>query len=149
MLCLINYPASPMKASIYSCHILVPLKKMFFFSIAYLKEQCYFHRFSRYINYYLTFKPTITTKFYYRNFMLDKDGSEDFIEDIMEELVDSTMDKIYDIYIDKQLLPFTVTMAKDAILQIIDVSLLSYPSMYQTRNREYLLYTQSLFNWVM
>lgn len=54
------------------------------------------------------------------NFMLDKDGSEDFIEDIMEELVDSTMDKIYDIYIDKQLLPFTVTMAKDAILQIID-----------------------------
>lgn len=54
--------------------------------------------------------------------MLDKDGSEDFIEDIMEELVDTTMDKIYDIYIDKQLLPFTVTMAKDAILQIIDVS---------------------------
>lgn len=91
----------------------------------------------------------ITTKFCYRNFMLDKDGSEDFIEDIMEELVDSTMDKIYDIYIDKQLLPFTVTMAKDAILQIIDVSLLSYHSRYQTRNGEYLLYTQSLLNWVM
>lgn len=65
--------------------------------------------------------------------MLDKDGSEDFIEDIMEELVDSTMDKIYDIYIDKQLLPFTVTMAKDAILQIIDVSLLSYHSMYSNQ----------------
>lgn len=58
----------------------------------------------------------------HRNFMLDKDGAEDFIEDIMEELVDTTMDKIYDIYLDKQLLPFTVTMAKDAILQIIDVS---------------------------
>ncbi|XP_062614242.1 uncharacterized protein C2orf81 homolog [Saccostrea cucullata] len=54
------------------------------------------------------------------NFMLDKDGAEDFIEDIMEEVVETTMEKIYDIYIDKQLLPFTVTMAKDAILQIID-----------------------------
>jgi hypothetical protein len=58
--------------------------------------------------------------------MLDKDGTEDFIEDVMEELVDTTMEKIYDIYIDKQLLPFTVTMAKDAILQIIDVRFNGY-----------------------
>lgn len=70
--------------------------------------------------------------------MLDKDGSEDFIEDIMEELVDTTMDKIYDIYIDKQLLPFTVTMAKDAILQIIDVSFIGLSFIgYQTGNQEY------------
>lgn len=68
--------------------------------------------------------------------MLDKDGSEDFIEDIMEELVDTTMDKIYDIYIDKQLLPFTVTMAKDAILQIIDVSFIYWLIIYKVSNWE-------------
>lgn len=90
------------------------------------------------IHYYSISLPTIATKFYYRNFMLDKDGSEDFIEDIMEELVDTTMDKIYDIYIDKQLLPFTVTMAKDAILQIIDVSFIGLSFIrYQTGNQEY------------
>lgn len=90
------------------------------------------------IHYYLIPLPTIATKFYYRNFMLDKDGSEDFIEDIMEELVDTTMDKIYDIYIDKQLLPFTVTMAKDAILQIIDVSFIGLSFIrYQNGNQEY------------
>lgn len=90
------------------------------------------------IHYYLISLPTTATKFYYRNFMLDKDGSEDFIEDIMEELVDTTMDKIYDIYVDKQLLPFTVTMAKDAILQIIDVSFIGLSFIrYQTGNQEY------------
>lgn len=53
--------------------------------------------------------------------MLDKDGAEDFIEDIVEEIVDTSLDKIYKLYLDRQLLPFTVTMAKDAILQVIEV----------------------------
>ncbi|XP_071107367.1 uncharacterized protein C2orf81 homolog isoform X2 [Haliotis cracherodii] len=54
------------------------------------------------------------------NIMLDKDGTEDFILDLVDEVVDSTMDTIYKTYIDKQLLPFTISQAKDAILQIID-----------------------------
>ncbi|XP_067671114.1 uncharacterized protein C2orf81 homolog isoform X1 [Haliotis asinina] len=54
------------------------------------------------------------------NIMLDKDGTEDFILDIVDEVVDSTMDMIYKSYIEKQLLPFTISQAKDAILQIID-----------------------------
>lgn len=53
--------------------------------------------------------------------MLEKDGSEDFIEDIVDEIIDTSMDKIYKLYLEKQLLPFTVTMAKDAILQVIEV----------------------------
>lgn len=57
--------------------------------------------------------------------MLDKDGTEDFILDLVDEVVDSTMDTIYKTYIDKQLLPFTISQAKDAILQIIDVSFIS------------------------
>ncbi|XP_076072554.1 uncharacterized protein LOC143044426 isoform X1 [Mytilus galloprovincialis] len=57
--------------------------------------------------------------------MLDKDGAEDFIEDIVEEIVDTSLDKIYKLYLDRQLLPFTVTMAKDAILQVIEWQFLS------------------------
>lgn len=53
--------------------------------------------------------------------MLEKDGSEEFIEDIVDEIIDTSMDKIYKLYLEKQLLPFTVTMAKDAILQVIEV----------------------------
>jgi len=66
--------------------------------------------------------------------MVDKDNSEDFIEDIIEELVDTTIGTIYDNYIDRQLLPFTVTMAKDAILQIIEViNCHIYPSLEESR----------------
>ncbi|XP_060071777.1 uncharacterized protein C2orf81 homolog [Ylistrum balloti] len=58
-------------------------------------------------------------------FMVEKDGSEEFVEDIIDELVDNTLDVIYDNYVGQQLLPFTVTMAKDAILQIIEWQFLS------------------------
>lgn len=55
--------------------------------------------------------------------MTEKDGSEEFIEDILESLIDAVSDKITINYQERQLLPFTVTMAKDAILQVIEVSL--------------------------
>ncbi|XP_069125384.1 uncharacterized protein [Argopecten irradians] len=58
-------------------------------------------------------------------FMVEKDGSEEFVEDIIDELVDNTLDVIYNNYIGQQLLPFNVTMAKDAILQIIEWQFLS------------------------
>jgi hypothetical protein len=58
-----------------------------------------------------------------RNWMLDKDGSDEFVEDIVDEIIDISLDKIYKLYLERQLLPFTVTMAKDAILQVIEVNL--------------------------
>lgn len=53
--------------------------------------------------------------------MIDRDIAEDFIHDIVDEILGSTGDTIYQLYIEKQLLPFTITQAKDAILQIIEV----------------------------
>lgn len=54
------------------------------------------------------------------NAMLDRDSSEEFVQEIMDEIVLYTMDEIYKKYIDRQLLPFTIAQAKDAILQIIE-----------------------------
>lgn len=59
------------------------------------------------------------------SFMMEKDDSEEFVEKIMDEILDETMNKIDILYREKQLLPFTVTMAKDAILQIIEWQFLS------------------------
>ena len=53
--------------------------------------------------------------------MLERDNAEDFIHDIVDEMLGNTMDGIFKIYIERQLLPFTITQAKDAILQIIEV----------------------------
>ena len=53
--------------------------------------------------------------------MLDKEDGEDFIVDIVGNIVDSALNVIYDNYIQKQLYPYTVTQARDAILQIIEV----------------------------
>lgn len=54
------------------------------------------------------------------NAMVERDSSEDFILDIVDEVMGNTMDGIYKVYIDQQLLPFTISQAKDAILQIIE-----------------------------
>ncbi|KAK3089198.1 hypothetical protein FSP39_001674 [Pinctada imbricata] len=59
------------------------------------------------------------------SFMLDKDSSEDVVDKIMEDLVDTTMDNIYKLYTERQLLPFTVSQAKDAILSIVEWQFLS------------------------
>ena len=57
----------------------------------------------------------------FRNLMLDHDGSEDFIEDIVDDLIGLSLDKCFQLYLERQLLPFTVTQAKDYILSIIEV----------------------------
>eukprot|EP00916_Digyalum_oweni_P013501 GHVL01022181.1.p1 GENE.GHVL01022181.1~~GHVL01022181.1.p1 ORF type:complete len:460 (+),score=89.71 GHVL01022181.1:226-1605(+) len=54
------------------------------------------------------------------NIMIDRDNSEEFIFDIVDEVVNGTMDSIYKMYIETQVLPFTLQEAKDAILQIIE-----------------------------
>ena len=53
--------------------------------------------------------------------MLDNDGSEEFIEDIVDSLIGQSLDKCFQLYIERQLLPFTVTEAKDYILSIVEV----------------------------
>lgn len=54
--------------------------------------------------------------------MLDHDDSDDFVADILEEWYSSVEKIIYDNYIQRQLVPYTVNQARDAILQIIEVS---------------------------
>lgn len=54
------------------------------------------------------------------NFMVDRDGGDDFVTDIVDELMDYAMSAIYDKYIESQLLPFTITQARDAITEIIE-----------------------------
>lgn len=53
--------------------------------------------------------------------MVERDGGDDFVMDIMDDLMDQTMKAIYEKYIDRQLLPFTISQAKDAIIEIIEV----------------------------
>ncbi|XP_077998981.1 uncharacterized protein LOC144451936 [Glandiceps talaboti] len=52
--------------------------------------------------------------------LLEREEGEEFIVDMVEEIVDSAMTVIYDNYIQRQLFPYTITQAKDAILQIIE-----------------------------
>ena len=55
--------------------------------------------------------------------MLELDDGEDFIGEVIDEIVSGTLSIIYDKYIEKQLLPYTVSQAKEALLTIIDVSI--------------------------
>ena len=54
--------------------------------------------------------------------MVERDSSDEFIMDIMDELMEVTMTTIHKKYIERQLLPFTITQARDAIIEIIEVS---------------------------
>lgn len=54
--------------------------------------------------------------------MIDADESEDFVAGLVEEVADNALTIIYDKYIERQLIPFTVALAKDAVLQIVEVS---------------------------
>jgi len=54
--------------------------------------------------------------------MLELDDGEDFISDLVEETVSNALSIIYDKYIERQLLPYTISQAKEALLTIIDVS---------------------------
>ncbi|KAL5019313.1 hypothetical protein ScPMuIL_005035 [Solemya velum] len=57
--------------------------------------------------------------------MVDHDGADEFVTDIVDEIIGSAMDKIYQCYIQRQLIPFTVCTAKEAILQIVEWQFLS------------------------
>ncbi|KAF6024654.1 C2orf81 [Bugula neritina] len=54
------------------------------------------------------------------NRMLELDDGEDFISDLVEETVSNALSIIYDKYIERQLLPYTISQAKEALLTIID-----------------------------
>ncbi len=58
---------------------------------------------------------------YFRNTLNDHDDGDEFISDVVEEVCGAAMDIIYQNYIQKQLIPYTVAQAKDALLQIIEV----------------------------
>ena len=53
--------------------------------------------------------------------MLDHDDADEFIADIIEDLAGQVNDKIYVDYISRQLIPYTVLQAREAIVQIIQV----------------------------
>ena len=53
--------------------------------------------------------------------MLDRDDADEFISEVLEEWYTEVDRIIYEKYIERQLVPYTITQAKDAILQIIEV----------------------------
>jgi len=59
------------------------------------------------------------------NCMVERDDGDDFILDLVEEVCENALGQIYQNYLEKQLVPFTVSQAKDALLQIIEWQFLS------------------------
>lgn len=60
------------------------------------------------------------------NFMVDEENGQDFVLDIVDEIVDGTIKVIYDKYIQRQLQPYSVEVAKDLLLQIIESRFLAH-----------------------
>jgi len=58
-----------------------------------------------------------------RTVMLEREDGDDFIAELIDELLENVDSVIYAKYIESQLVPYTVLQAKNAILQIIEVSL--------------------------
>lgn len=56
--------------------------------------------------------------------MLEIDDSQEFVWEIIDEVFDSTIKIIYDRYLEKQAIPYTISKAHEAILHIIDVFIL-------------------------
>ncbi|KAI0237778.1 hypothetical protein LSAT2_011632 [Lamellibrachia satsuma] len=52
-------------------------------------------------------------------FMVDRDDGDEFITDIIEDLAGQVTDRIFVDYISRQLIPYTVLQAREAIVQII------------------------------
>lgn len=59
------------------------------------------------------------------NMMISRDASEDFIEDIVDSLISVTLKRCFELYVAKELVPFTVSQAKDDIMTIIELQFLS------------------------
>lgn len=53
--------------------------------------------------------------------MVDRDDGDEFITDIIEDLAGQVTDRIFVDYISRQLIPYTVLQAREAIVQIIQV----------------------------
>ncbi|XP_041058416.1 uncharacterized protein C2orf81 homolog isoform X1 [Carcharodon carcharias] len=60
--------------------------------------------------------------------MVTNEDNEIHVGDIIDDIVNRVLDGCSRVYIEKQLLPFTIAQAKDAILQIIEWQLLTYDS---------------------
>lgn len=54
------------------------------------------------------------------NLMLETDDSQDFVWEIIDEVFDNTIKIIYDNYLEKQAIPYTICTLHEAILHIID-----------------------------
>ena len=54
--------------------------------------------------------------------MLEIDDSQEFVWEIIDEVFDSTIKIIYDKYLEKQAIPYTISKAHEAILHLIDVT---------------------------
>jgi len=52
---------------------------------------------------------------------VDRDDAGDFVAELLEEWYAEVDKIIYDNYIQRQLVPYTILQAKDAILQIMEV----------------------------
>ncbi len=53
--------------------------------------------------------------------MLEIDDSQEFIWELIDEIFDNTIKIIYNDYIEKKTIPYTINEAKKAIIHIIDV----------------------------
>ncbi|XP_072353891.1 uncharacterized protein C2orf81 homolog isoform X2 [Scyliorhinus torazame] len=60
--------------------------------------------------------------------MVANEDNEIHIGDIIDDIVNQALDACYRVYIEKQLLPFTIAQAKEAILQIIEWQFLTHDS---------------------
>ncbi|CAM9386275.1 unnamed protein product [Lampetra fluviatilis] len=57
--------------------------------------------------------------------MLDLEDGEMYVRDLLEELLECTMEECHKIYIQRQLIPFTVSQAKEALLNVIECRFLA------------------------
>jgi len=57
-----------------------------------------------------------------RIMMLDRDDGDEFIAELIDDLLENVDKIIYTNYIESRVVLYTVLQAKDAILQIIEVS---------------------------
>uniref|UniRef100_A0A1I8IKS1 Integrase_H2C2 domain-containing protein n=1 Tax=Macrostomum lignano TaxID=282301 RepID=A0A1I8IKS1_9PLAT len=60
------------------------------------------------------------------NLAMGPSENEEFVLGIVNDVVDTALSEIYEKYLQRQLIPYTVSLAKDAMLQIIEWNFLSH-----------------------
>lgn len=53
--------------------------------------------------------------------MVEQENGQDFVLDIIDEIVDCTVKVIHDKYIQSQLHPYSVKIAKSLLLEVVEV----------------------------